>query len=256
MSFLADLLTSTRARVEAAKANVTEEVLEQRVAAAEAPRGFGAALRREEVTLVAEIKRATPSRGPLDLDLEARRTAIAYAEGGAAGISVLTEPDSFKGSLDDLAAARAPGLPVLRKDFIIDPFQVFEARAYGADAVLLIMRILDEEAHQLLKICTALGMDALVEVFDDRDLERAIAAGARLIGINHRDLETFEVDPARTAKLTPSIPGDVTVMSLSGVSTRREVEDLASAGAHSVLVGESIITAADPAAKIKELLGR
>ena len=256
MSFLAELLTSTRARVEEAKVNVTEEVLEQRVAGADAPRGFARAVRQDEMTLIAEIKRATPSRGPLDLDLEARRTAAAYAEGGAAAISVLTEPDSFKGSLDDLAAARSAGLPVLRKDFIIDPFQVFEARAYGADAVLLIMRILGDEAEQLVRVCTSLGMDALVEVFDEADLDRALEAGAGLIGINHRDLETFEVDPARTEKLTPRIPGHVTVASLSGVSTRREVEALAGAGAHSVLVGESIITADDPAAKIRELMGR
>ncbi|MGI8774296.1 MAG: indole-3-glycerol phosphate synthase TrpC [Actinomycetota bacterium] len=256
MSFLADLLVSTRARVDAAKINVTEEVLEQRVVAAEEPRGFAAALRRSEPTLIAEIKRATPAGGELDLDLEARRTAVAYAAGGAVAISVLTEPDSFKGSLDDLAAARAAGLPVLRKDFIIDPFQIFEARAFGADAVLLIMRILGDEAEELLRICGALGMDALVEVFDEDDLTRALAIGARVVGINHRDLETFEVDRERTAALSPSIPGEVTVVSLSGVSTRREVEELGAAGAHAILVGESIITAPDPAAKIRELLGR
>lgn len=256
MSFLSDLLASTRVRVEAAKINVTEEVLEQRVAAAGKPRGFAAALRRREPTLIAEIKRATPAGGDLDLDLEARRTAVAYADGGAAAISVLTEPDSFKGSLDDLAAARTAGLPVLRKDFIIDPFQIFEARAFGADAVLLIMRILGGEAEELLRICGALGMDALVEVFDRDDLTRALAMGARVVGINHRDLETFEVDRERTAALTPSIPDDVTVISLSGVSTRREVEELSAAGAHSVLVGRALITAPDPAAKIKELLGR
>lgn len=242
--------------MEAAKTLITEEVLEQRVAGAAPPLGFAAALRGDSVTLIAEIKRATPSKGPLDLDLEARRTALAYAAGGAAAISVLTEPDGFKGSLDDLTAARAARLPLLRKDFIIDPFQVFEARAYGADAVLLIMRILDRDAEELLRACTSLGMDALVEVFDRSDLDRALAAGARLIGINHRDLETFEVDPERTAKLAPAVPQDVTVVTLSGVSTRREIEELEAAGAHSVLVGESLVTATDPAAKVKELLGR
>ena len=255
MSFLSELLDSTRARVAETRALVSEEVLEQRVAAAEPPRGFAAALRTPRTAIIAEIKRATPSRGPLDLDLDPRRLAAAYRDGGAAAISVLTEPDRFKGSLEDLDAAREAGLPVLRKDFIVDPWQVFEARACGADAVLLIVRINGDEFETLIKTTASLGMDALVEVYDEKDLARAAAAGASLIGVNHRDLETFEVDPGRTRRLSPLLPRDATLIALSGVTTRAEVEDLAAAGAHAVLVGESLVTAGDPAAKLRELRG-
>jgi indole-3-glycerol phosphate synthase len=256
MSFLDELLASTRARVEEAKTKVTEDVLEQRVVSVTAPRPFADALRRSTTTIIAEIKRATPSKGPLDLDLDATALAQAYARGGAAAISVLTEPEFFKGSLEDLQAATRAGLPVLRKDFVLDPFQILEARAAGAASVLIIVRTVGAELRQLVATSVALGMHPLVEVYDETDLDRALEAGASVVGINHRDLETFEVDPERTAKLAPLIPDDVTVVALSGVSTRAEVEELTAAGAHSVLVGESLVTAPDPAAKLAELLGR
>jgi indole-3-glycerol phosphate synthase len=256
MSFLEELLTSTRARVEEAKQKVTEDVLEQRVASVTPPRPFAAALRRPTTTVIAEIKRATPSKGPLHLDLDATALARAYASGGAAAISVLTEPEFFKGSLEDLQAATRAGLPVLRKDFVLDPFQILEARAAGADSVLIIVRTVGAELKELIATSVALGMAPLVEVFDDADLDRALEAGATIVGINHRDLETFEVDPERTAKLAPRIPDAVTVVALSGVSSRTEVEELAAAGAHSVLVGEALVTAPDPVAKLEELLGR
>ena len=257
MSFLADLLGSTRARVAEAKAKVTEEALEQRLAALDPPRSLETALAGPGVAVIAEIKRATPSKGPLDLDLDAAKLARAYAEGGAAAISVLTEPDHFKGSLDDLHAVRsAVSVPILRKDFTLEAFQILEARAAGADSVLIIVRTVGDELTELVKTATALGMDPLVEVFDEADLDRALEAGARVIGVNHRDLETFEVDPDRTAKLAPRMTDGVVLVSLSGVSTRAEVEELGSAGAQAVLVGESLVTAADPAAKVRELLGR
>lgn len=256
MSYLSDLVAATRSRLEQARAVLNEEVLEQRIAAQEPARPFRAALMDDDVSVIAEIKRRSPSQGPLDLGLDAAALARAYAAGGAAAISVLTEPDSFEGSLDDLRAARGAGLPVLRKDFILDDFQLFESRAEGADAVLLIVRALGPELDRLLRTTTALGMDGLVEVYDENDLERALAAGATLIGINHRDLETFEVDPERTAKLAPSIPDDKVVVALSGVATRSEIEALASVGAHAVLVGETLVTADDPAAKLRALLGR
>jgi indole-3-glycerol phosphate synthase len=257
MSYLRDLLDSTRARLEEAKAKLTQDVLEQRVAAAEPPRGFGRALRSDDdVSIIAEIKRASPARGPLDLDLNVGRLAAAYAAGGAAAISVLTEPDHFRGSLEDLEAARAPGLPVLRKDFIVDPFQVLEARAWGADAVLVIVRAVDRDVGALVAASRALGMDPLVEVHDEDDLERALEAGAELIGVNHRDLDSFEVDPERTTKLAPHVPPESTLVSLSGVSGRDEVERLRASGAAAVLVGESLVTAPDPAAKLRALLGR
>lgn len=255
MDYLKDLVTSTRARVQEARAKITDEAVEQRIAALEPPRGFRAALRGPDVAVIAEIKRASPSKGPLNVNLDAAVLARAYADGGAAAISVLTEPDRFKGSIEDMQAAVPAGLPVLRKDFVLEPFQVFEARAFGADAVLLIVRVVGDDLHDLVSSTKALGMDALVEVFDEADLQRATEAGADLIGINHRDLETFEVDPERTAKLAPQIPEGVTIVGLSGVESRAEVEELASHGAHAVLVGEALVTAADPAAKIRELRG-
>lgn len=255
VTYLDEILVSTRARVAEARAKVSDDVLEQRIASQDAPRGFRAALQRaHRPALIAEIKRRSPSRGPLDLDLDAQALARRYADGGAAAISVLTAPDHFSGSLEDLEAARAAGLPVLRKDFIVDAFQVFEARAAGADAVLLIVRITDDLAG-LVKTCTSLGMDALVEVYDESDLGSALAGGADLIGINHRDLTSFEVDPERTAKLRPSIPPGPLVVSLSGVFTRDDVVRMADAGADAVLVGESLVMAHDPAAHLRSLTG-
>ena len=253
MSYLQELLTSTRSRVAETRAKVTDDVLEQRVASIAPPKSFIDALTSRRVAIIAEIKRRSPSKGALALDADAARTAQAYATGGAAAISVLTEPTGFDGSLEDLLAASSAGLPVLRKDFIIDDFQVMESRAWGADSVLLIVRALGAELDDLVASSRALGMEPLVEVHDDGELERALAANATLIGINHRDLDTFQVDPERTAKLAPSIPDDKVVIALSGVSTRDEVRALADAGARAVLVGESLMTSDDPAAKLREL---
>ena len=255
-SFLDDLVAGARERVAAGKAVLTDAVLEQRLAAAAPPRSLDAALRGPGMSLIAEIKRASPLKGPLDLDLDAGRLARTYAEAGASALSVLTEPDGFKGSLDDLAAALGAGRPVLRKDFLVDPWQVLESRAAGADAVLLIARVLGDGLTELVAAARSLAMDALVEVHHEKELDDALAAGATLIGVNHRDLTTFEVDPERTAKLVPLIPHECLVVALSGVSERREVEELEAAGAAAVLVGEALVTAPDPAVKIRELLGR
>lgn len=254
MSFLDELLASTHTRVDEAKTKITEEVLEQRAAAVETARGFRDALTGPGVSIVAEIKRATPRSGLLKGDLDPRALSAAYRQGGAAALSVLTEPDHFQGSNEDLEAAREAGLPVLRKDFIVDPWQVLESRALGADAVLLIARIVGDSLGLLQKATHALGMDALVEIFDEKDLAEAVRVGAPLIGINHRDLESFEVDPARTAKLAPQIPDSATIVALSGVSTVEEVRALAGEGVDAVLVGASLVTAPDPGAKLKELL--
>lgn len=255
MSHLDDLLASTRARIDDARSKINDGALEQRVASVEPPRGFRRALIGPEMAIIAEIKRASPSKGSLAEGLDAAATARAYVDGGAVAVSVLTEPDRFKGSLDDLRAASTAGVPTLRKDFILDPFQVHESRAEGADAILLIVRALGPELATLLRATRSLGMDALVEVYDEPDLERALAVGADLIGVNHRDLETFEVDPERTAKLAVLVPEEVVLVGLSGVSTRADVEALRDAGAHAVLVGESLVTAPDPAAKLRELRG-
>ena len=256
MSYLEELLASTRSRVTEARGKVTDEALEQRISSISPARSLKDALSRPRMGVIAEIKRASPSKGALREDLDAGSLAKAYAEGGADAISVLTEPSGFKGSIDDMKAALGAGVPVLRKDFIIDPFQVMESRAEGADAILLIVRAVRDELHTLLQATNALGMDALVEVFDETDLERALEVGAEIVGINHRDLETFEVDPDRTAKLAPRIPADVVVVGLSGVETRADVERLEAAGAHAVLVGESVVIAPDPVAKLRELKGR
>lgn len=256
MSLLSELLDSTRARIEEARGKVTEVALEQRIASLPPALDLEAALRGEDISFIAEIKRATPSQGELDLDLDASRLARAYVEGGAAAISVLTEPDHFKGSLEDLLAARVAEVPLLRKDFVIDAFQLLEARAAGADSVLLIVRAVGDDLGALVAGARALGMEPLVEVFHEGEVERAVDAGAGVIGINHRDLETFEVDTRRTAKLAPLVPDGIVVVAASGVSTRAEVEDLADAGAHAVLVGQSLVQAPDPAAKLRELMGR
>ncbi|MFN2587284.1 MAG: indole-3-glycerol-phosphate synthase [Actinomycetota bacterium] len=255
MSFLDELVAGARARAEAGKAALSDDVLEQRLAAAAPPRSLTAALTAPGISLIAEIKRASPLKGPLDLDLDAAPLARSYAAAGAAAISVLTEPDGFKGSLDDLTAALAAGLPLLRKDFLVDPWQVMESRAAGADAVLLIARVVGPALGSLVQAARALAMDALVEVHHEHELDEALASGATAIGVNHRDLATFEVDPERTAKLAPRIPDDRVTVALSGVSSRREVGQLEAAGADAVLVGESVVTASDPAAKIRELLG-
>lgn len=256
MSYLDELLTSTRARIRDGREKLPEHGLEQRLASLPPPRPFVEALREDDLAVIAEIKRATPSAGDLNVDADASSLAAAYASGGAAAISVLTEPRFFKGSVEDLQAASGAGLPVLRKDFILDPWQLLETRAMGADAVLLIVRTLGDEFGALAAGARALGLDALVEVYDEQEVERALAAGATCIGVNHRDLHTFELDPDRTAKLAPLIPEDVVVVSLSGVSDRSQMLELRRAGAHAVLVGESLVTARDPAARLKELLGR
>lgn len=256
MGFLDDILASTRRRVDEAKQKVTEEALEQRIASRGPAKDFAAALQADDVTAIAEIKRATPAKGPLDLDLDAARTAAAYAEGGAAAISVLTEPDYFHGSLEDLEHATGAGLPVLRKDFVVDPFQLLEARAAGADGVLLIVRTLDQPSlSSLSKLSRSLGMEPLVEVHTEEELDVALEIESLVIGVNHRDLDTFEVDRDRTAKLAPRVPPEVVLVALSGVSTRADVEELGAAGARSVLVGESLVTSPDPVLKLRELLG-
>ncbi|MGH2786759.1 MAG: indole-3-glycerol phosphate synthase TrpC [Actinomycetota bacterium] len=255
MSYLEDLVTGARRRAADLGDSIGVDELADRAAGAAAPRGFAAALRSDHPALIAEIKRATP-RGELNPDLDAAELADLYARGGASAISVLTEPDYFKGSMDDLVAARPCGLPVVRKDFIVDEIQILEARAAGADAVLAIVRILGDEFETILESAAATGMDALVEVHDETDLARAVDAGASLIGVNHRDLATFEVDPDRTAKLVPLMPGGATVVALSAVRGRADVERLIDAGAHAVLVGEALVTAPDPVAKIRELLKR
>jgi indole-3-glycerol phosphate synthase len=222
-----------------------------------APRSLAAALRARRPGLIAEIKRASPSRGPLRADLDVVALARIYAEAGASAISVLTEERYFQGSLADLKAVReAVDVPLLRKDFIFDMYQVFEARAYGADAVLLIAAILNPGLlTSLIALARSLGLECLVEVHDEPELERALMAGAEIVGINNRDLRTFEVDLATTERLRPLVPAEVTVVAESGVHTRADVQRLAALDVHGVLIGEALVLADDPADKIRELFG-
>lgn len=206
--------------------------------------------------ILAELKRASPSKGVLREDLDPVDWAKRCARAGAIGLSVLTDARFFKGSLDDLSRARREvGLPLLRKDFLIDPYQVHEARASGADAVLLVVRILEEGRFgDLLAETADAGMEALVEVHDERDLDRALARGARLLGINNRDLSRFAVDLSVTSRLLLRIPAEVVVVSASGIRSGEQIRSLESEGVRAFLVGESLMTAADPEAKLRELV--
>ncbi|MEX1157742.1 MAG: indole-3-glycerol phosphate synthase TrpC [Thermomicrobiales bacterium] len=226
------------------------------------PIPFAAALRGSGVSVIAEVKRASPSRGPIAPDIIATDVAREYIAGGAAAISVLTDERFFRGTLDDLAAvaglARSATVPtpVLRKDFVIDAYQIAEARAAGASAVLLIVAALERsllvELHDMAR---EFGLDALVEVHDEAELEVALAIGATLIGVNNRDLRTFAVDLATTEQLAARVPPAVTLVGESGIRTRADVERLGRAGVHVVLVGETLMRAPDRATAIRELLG-
>jgi indole-3-glycerol phosphate synthase len=227
----------------------------------EGPRGPSAGGKR--IQIIAEIKKATPSKGRLVSTLEHRALARTYTIGGAAAISVLTESKYFQGAIEFLSDIRANldgsypgGRPaLLRKDFVFDPYQVHEARAYGADAILLIVSILtDDELAQLVDLARKLGLETLVEVASEQEIERALKADGDMIGINNRDLRSFDVDLVVTERLRPLIPMDRVVCALSGVHTRADVERMAKCGVHAVLVGESLMTATDVPSKMRELL--
>jgi indole-3-glycerol phosphate synthase len=219
-------------------------------------RGFRAALAAQPgVAVIAEIKRASPSKGPLAPDLDAVRLARTYEKNGAAALSVLTDRTFFAGSPEDLMAARAAtALPVLRKDFTVAPADVFDARCMGADAVLLIAAALSpEELTQLAALAGSVGLDALVEVHDEAEAERALTAGATMIGVNQRDLFTFEVDPARAIRVAARLPASVVRVAESGIRDGDDVRRLGDAGFDGVLVGEALVTAPDPGLALQEM---
>lgn len=223
-----------------------------RPSSAQGPRGRGG-----QVRAVAEIKRASPSRGPLRPGLDPGEVARGYRRAGAAALSVLTDGPFFGGSLGDLAAARAAvELPVLRKDFHLDAYQIWEARAAGADAVLLIAAILDaKEVADLVGLSRELGLAPLVEVHTGDEAARAIEAGADLVGINNRDLRDFSTSLETTFALLPALPQEATVVSESGIATPHDVSRLAAAGVDALLIGESLLVAPDPARALRNLLG-
>ena len=245
-------------RVEVAR-RVEERPLEdvqQAAVAAPPPRDFVAALRGPGVSLIAEVKRASPSAGPLRPGLDPAELAAEYEAAGAAALSVLTDARYFQGSLDDLRAARtAASLPVLRKDFTLSSYQVYEARAAGADAVLLIVAVLDDEALDgLHRLAQGLGIAALVEVHDEAELRRALAIGPRAVGVNNRDLHTFRVDLDTTARLRARIPREIVLVAESGVRAPADVARLAAIGADAMLVGEALVRAERPGEAARALV--
>ncbi len=230
------------------------EAVRDAALAAPPPRDFSAALRRADVVaLIAEVKRASPSKGVLITDFDPAALGRLYAAHGAAAISVLTDEPFFQGHLDHLRAVRsAVDVPVLRKDFILDVYQVYEARAAGADAILLIAAALDDvQLRDLHDLAHELGLAALVEVHQEAEVERALRAGAAIIGVNNRDLKTFREDLQTTARLARFIPAAVTLVAESAIRSPADVERMGSCGAHAVLVGEGLVKSADMAAAVR-----
>lgn len=222
------------------------------------PRGFIRALTEfSGVAVIAEAKKASPSKGVIRPDFDPVAIARSYQAGGAQALSVLTDVDFFQGSLSYIPAVRAAvSLPVLRKDFIIDPLQIREARAYGADAILLIAAILETgQIQDYLALASELGMDALVEVHDEAEVEKAVSAGSRLIGVNNRDLRDFSMDLNTTFRLQKMIPLEIPLVSESGIRDHQDMEKLAEHGVRAALVGETLMRAADPAEALRVLRG-
>ena len=217
------------------------------LASQQARPSFAAALRAPGVSLIAEVKRSSPSKGPIRPDLEVGALVQAYERAGAAAVSVLTEEDFFDGSLDDLRAAAAhTRLPLLRKDFIVDPYQVHEARAFGASAVLLIAALLEGgRLEEFAGLARALGLDVLLEVHDEAELGRGLAVDGAIVGINNRDLRTFDVSLDTTVRLAALVPGDRVLVGESGIREHADIVRLAACGVDAVLVGEGILTNPD-----------
>lgn len=232
--------------------------LEREAALVPSVRPFGDAVAREVIGVIAEIKRRSPSAGEISGEVSVEEQAHAYSDGGAVALSVLTEPHFFDGTLEDLKVARDEcDLPVLRKDFIVDTYQVVESKAAGADAILLIVAALQDQARlvDLAAAAREWGVPAMFEIHDEWEIERAFDAGPQIIGINQRNLTSFEVQDGLAIKLRPAIPSEVLVVAESGFSTRKQIEDAEAAGVDAVLVGEALMRANDPKAKLRELLG-
>jgi indole-3-glycerol phosphate synthase len=259
MATILDRIVETKWReIAAARAAVPDAELERRAALAPPARDFRAALRRpEQVTVIAEVKKASPSAGVIRADFDPVAVAATYAAHGAAAISVLTDEEFFQGRLSYLTAVRAAvGVPVLRKDFVLDRYQLLEARAAGADAVLLIAECLPgDRLRELQHEAVGLGLHTLVELHDADQLPRVLDCGAAVIGINNRDLRTFVTRLEHTLELLPKIPADRTVVSESGIRTHADLLTLGRAGAHAVLVGESLMRAGDVGAALDALRG-
>jgi len=259
---LGEIVAACRRRLAEARRRTSLGYWESAAARRAERRDFTRALAGDEAAgsrlhVIAELKRASPSRGLLCSDYRPREIAAAYAAAGAAALSVLTEPQYFQGSVEDLQQARgAVTLPVLRKDFILDEYQVYESAAVGADAILLIVAALfDQDLRKLLELCEGLHLAALVEVHDEEELDRALAAGAPIIGVNNRNLKTMDVKLETSFRLKKRIPPRCLSVSESGIRSAEDLRSLAAAGFNAALIGERLMTAVDPGRALAELLG-
>jgi indole-3-glycerol phosphate synthase len=253
---LEDIIAHKREELAAAKRRRTLGELKQRAQEAAPARGFASALRQPGLSVIAEVKRKSPAKGVLNETVDPARQALVYAAAGARAISVLTDTRYFDGTNEDLNAVRSQvNLPVLRKDFTIDEYQVWEARAIGADAILLIVRALDQsQIVHLQELARELGMDALVEVHNEAELARALEARAEVVGMNNRDLGTMTVDLATTLRLRPLVPQGVTLVSESGIRTPEDVRTVSACGLDAILVGEALMSAGDPGETLRSFL--
>ncbi|HST70201.1 MAG TPA: indole-3-glycerol phosphate synthase TrpC [Solirubrobacterales bacterium] len=252
------LIAGAREGVEARRRDLSQADLEARLSERREDRPFNEALVRPGLSLIAEFKRRSPSAGALAPDsVDIASQVSAYERGGAAALSVLTDEPHFGGSLADLRAARAAcELPIIRKDFVVDPYQLYEAAVNGADAVLLIVAALsDRDLQALHQEARSIDLDCLVEVHDAEELDRALEAGAEVIGINNRNLDDMSVDLGTTLELMPDVPAGKTVVAESGISGREELEELDRRGVDAVLIGGALMSAPDPEAKVRELTG-
>lgn len=252
------IVDAKRVEVELQKVEQPQAELERRIEGQTAALNLAGALMGDRVRVIGETKRSSPVKGVLREDFDPVSLATAYADNGAAAISVLTNVEHFGGSIDDMVAVRkrmyGRGIPVLRKDFIYDPYQVYESRAHGADAILLIVSILSPALlEELIALSRSLWMQCLVEVHDEAELDTAVSAGAEIVGINNRNLRTFETCLEVTERLAPLAPFGGVVVSESGISTRADVDRVGRAGAHAILVGEALVSSDDPGAKMREL---
>ena len=254
-AILDKIMADKKLEVEEKKQLLPLSALKERIARRK-PLDFAAALRGKGIKLIAEVKKASPSRGVLCPDFDPVALAKIYAQNGAAAISVLTEVNYFKGSLKHLVDIRgAVNIPLLRKDFIYDEYQIYESAAYGADALLLIVAILSpEQLMELMELSRSLGLDCLVEVHNEEELFTALLAGAEIIGINNRDLNTFRVDTNTTRRLRMLIPDENIVVSESGIHNSDDMKKMKECKVNAVLVGEALVTASDIPAKIRELM--
>ena len=256
---LKQIVASKELRVACRKKEVPLAELESRNRNSKRPLNFSGSLMGASVRIIAEVKKASPSKGTFGTAINAGELSKSYSDGGAAAVSVLTNEDHFKGSIQDLTdvhkSVYADGIPVLRKEFIFDSYQIHESRAYGADAILLIVSMLSkQQISEFMDIAASLSMQCLVEVHDDDELDIAVDCGAEIIGVNNRNLRTFETDLETTELLAPQIPAGKIVVSESGILNKMDIERVRLAGAQAILVGESLVRSNDPSHALRLLM--